>query len=1104
MPFSDPRVVLVKARQTPMRQDHLLRKIGAGLTALLLLVCGFGPRGWALQATQQSKKQTVKQGKSQPAVETPEETAALARRFQADVWPLLARNCTGCHGAANPSQLHIPGDADAAFKQMMTDGHLDPTSPTSLLARVTTPDAATHMPPKPMPAWTEDEIARLRKFCIDAYAHRLDSRQALDEQFPQALLAPYRGKVPGGGDNTFLTYYQLKGKIKTLFNDSWERDGKDLFTENLAHFGGADFVHSYNESARPTAEFLSGVDALAADVTSRAFLTLTGPFAGMAASLPAPTPAAPSPAYRHEIDQLFQRMLFRPATPQEMQQSYRFLQAIDHSRGQIAAQPVDLRFELIAKDERGLTSHREISVHALNDGYGLGQTLVNENDHSSLDPKGKIARFKLDGPFTLKANDAGQRVTISNANTHGSVVVSGVEIRGPLPANTIKSVSINDPGVQAQGAWNLSHDNGVDCYDDGDQNKGASSLTLPIHVEKAGTYELTLLARAGGPHQVKRHHRMVWVGDRAENVLVEVQSCDKYRLAIPEANPVPPKYQADFTIDESDDTVSFHELETIFQFEPGDNVELVNEGTHQKVVADALRFTPVSMPGAGLAGSALKPFMVKTQEAEGQDQWKEYKTGEYTFYKPVGPRVVTDEGDDKLKGKLHLTYRPMVNKEWRTARYYKLALGCPASVENDGYVPIRVHAHASSPILRINYPVRAHVGAKVTLDAGSSYNLQGTPLQFTWRQIGGARVALSDPHSSHPSFVVVAESSRQAGWEGLCRAMMKHPDFLFTRPLSLATTKDAKARRRLQLVKVAQDLVGRPPNASELMRLDHGAPFADLVNGYLGSNEFADFYYRRIRLYLESHGTTEDDEPARLWSYIAFNDRPFKEILTADYTVDSDWNRQPRPAYTGHSGVLTMPGFIKGKPGLPHYNYAAQVCEKFLGYVFVVPLEIVKIRNGLTAASTTSPGSVCYSCHQVLTPLAWQRSRFTDEGVFKEKDSSGQPIDDTDHQLVATYPFKGAGLAAFAQQAVNKERFLRTILQTHYIFYFGREMRFDRDERALYKRLWATEKKNNYNIKGLIRSLVLSPEYLNGSTRPAALPPVHVPAHRRRADVALR
>jgi hypothetical protein len=223
-----------------------------------------------------------------------------------------------------------------------------------------------------------------------------------------------------------------------------------------------------------------------------------------------------------------------------------------------------------------------------------------------------------------------------------------------------------------------------------------------------------------------------------------------------------------------------------------------------------------------------------------------------------------------------------------------------------------------------------------------------------------------------------------------------------------------------------------------------------------------------------------------LWTYITTHDRPFKEILTADYTVDVNGAKQARPAYHGKTGVLTMKGFIEGKPGLPHFNYPAQVTEKFLGYVFEVPDSVLQQRDGITAAATTDPNSVCYTCHKVLTPLAYQRNLWDDEGNFRLHDDTGMKLDATDQNLVASYPYKGNGIEAFALQAQNKERFIRTILQTHFVWYFGREMRFDSDERGLYERLWNTTAQSNYALRPLVRAIVLSPEYLSG---PSQTPP---------------
>jgi hypothetical protein len=41
-------------------------------------------------------------------------------------------------------------------------------------------------------------------------------------------------------------------------------------------------------------------------------------------------------------------------------------------------------------------------------------------------------------------------------------------------------------------------------------------------------------------------------------------------------------------------------------------------------------------------------------------------------------------------------------------------------------------------------------------------------------------------------------------------------------------------------------------------------------------------------------------------------------------------------------------------------------------------------------------------------------------------------------------------------------------------------MRHRADERALYKRLWDEVHQNQFQIRGLIRALVTSPEYLEG------------------------
>ena len=296
------------------------------------------------------------------------------------------------------------------------------------------------------------------------------------------------------------------------------------------------------------------------------------------------------------------------------------------------------------------------------------------------------------------------------------------------------------------------------------------------------------------------------------------------------------------------------------------------------------------------------------------------------------------------------------------------------------------------------------------------------------------------------------------------------------------------ARQKLWLAKIATDLVGRPPTAAEFEQLASGESLEKMVDQYLESEDFRDFYFHRVRLYLESQGTVDQDEPARLWCYIAFNDRPFQEILTADYSVNEEFERTQRPAHHGKTGLLTMQGFIQGKPGLPHYNYAAQVSMLFLGYVYEVPPEIVEQREGVTALGTTDPHSTCYSCHKILTPLAFQRLNWTDDGEFRRRNEDGLEIDASDRGAVDEYPFKGVGLEAFATQAAKKERFIRTMLNTHVNFYLGRPMLHLGHERRLYKRLWECVHQEDFKLRSLIREIVTSPEYL--ALEPSVASPV--------------
>jgi hypothetical protein len=322
---------------------------------------------------------------------------------------------------------------------------------------------------------------------------------------------------------------------------------------------------------------------------------------------------------------------------------------------------------------------------------------------------------------------------------------------------------------------------------------------------------------------------------------------------------------------------------------------------------------------------------------------------------------------------------------------------------------------------------------------------------------------------------------RTDAFAGVCEALLHHPDFLFARAGTFDTTDDDNPLRdRLLVNQSALVLLDRVATADELGRYDVGELSREnLVDEWLQTPTFLDRYRHRVRQILEFDGTPDGDEPSRLWTYLVKEDRPLREVLTADYTVDENLARVERPVEHGQTGVLTMKGYIVGKPGLPHYNYAARVLTGFMGVVFDVPQEALDARATASATSTVDPQSLCFTCHRLLTPLAHQRQRWDDNGVYREVFDDGRVIDDSDQSLVSSYPFRGTGLEAFSLVAVRKEAFARRMANAHFQTVFGRLMRHEQDERTVYRTLFDVIDHGNGTFRDLQRAVLLSSSFVN-------------------------
>lgn len=98
------------------------------------------------------------------------EREVYAKRFKAELWPLLSRNgkdgCVGCHGAKHQSSLHFTGQPDSDFRMLLKEGFFLYKDPGSMLEHVASKDDRSRMPPGDRPRWTAAEIKLLTDFTV--------------------------------------------------------------------------------------------------------------------------------------------------------------------------------------------------------------------------------------------------------------------------------------------------------------------------------------------------------------------------------------------------------------------------------------------------------------------------------------------------------------------------------------------------------------------------------------------------------------------------------------------------------------------------------------------------------------------------------------------------------------------------------------------------------------------------------------------------------------------------------------------------------------------------------------------------------------------------
>jgi hypothetical protein len=220
-----------------------------------------------------------------------------------------------------------------------------------------------------------------------------------------------------------------------------------------------------------------------------------------------------------------------------------------------------------------------------------------------------------------------------------------------------------------------------------------------------------------------------------------------------------------------------------------------------------------------------------------------------------------------------------------------------------------------------------------------------------------------------------------------------------------------------RLVRVAMALKGTRPALSELEAVERDpAALETVVDGYLGSDEFAETIrdlhneFLLMRAYvpglfdfptlgkLAQKNEFEVmrsvlDAPLHLIEHIVMNDRPYTEIVTADYTIadgnvatvwgmeydgnGAEWRLTKWPDARPRAGVLSEAAFFyrhTSTPSNANRGRANRVAKAFLCEDFDsrdIPISgKVDVSSPDSLKNALSANAACVSCHQTLDPLA--------------------------------------------------------------------------------------------------------------------------------------
>ena len=373
------------------------------------------------------------------------------------------------------------------------------------------------------------------------------------------------------------------------------------------------------------------------------------------------------------------------------------------------------------------------------------------------------------------------------------------------------------------------------------------------------------------------------------------------------------------------------------------------------------------------------------------------------------------------------------------------------------------------------------------------------------------------------------------------------------------------------LRKAALHLVGRLPNADEVKEVEAGGEeaLAEVVRGMLEEDGFYDRLgdifndllltdrytaYTGFAIDLLNkddypnagawwNGIPQDDprrylvnlavarEPIDLMGYIVRNDRPFTEILTADYTVvnpysaplygvDADFKdptdyrefkeaklsipRNGQQLSIGHAGVLSSPMFLNRFPTTPtnrNRHRARMVYKMFLATdILRIGERPIDPTESLTYQNPTRDDTKCNFCHKQIDPIAGAFQNYDDydmEKLAPEREWFPEmfaPGFDGEDMPKSEFP---NALPWFATRAAQDPRFVLATVYTVFrgltgqepLAYpgdpehpqYGAQLAAWQAQDGLLRKIGDDFVADDHNLKTIIEQVILSP-YYRGST----------------------